>query len=238
MHIDWFTVVAQALNFLVLMWLLKRFLYQPVLNAIAAREKHIEDQLSSARVTETRARKEFESFRQKNATFDQQQADRSNAARADADALRNKRLKEAQDAADTLSSHRKAALQTELDDLGNTILVQTKERVFAVAAKVLADLADTSLEERMIAVFLLNLQLFNKQDHSLQSSDMAVIASAFELSHAQKKALKDEIRAEALTFRVVPQLLSGVELLVNGHKLAWSIRDYLGQIEQESSHVG
>ena len=34
MLIDWFTVAAQVVNFLILVWLLKRFLYQPILNAI------------------------------------------------------------------------------------------------------------------------------------------------------------------------------------------------------------
>jgi len=38
MLIDWFTVVAQVINFLILVWLMKRFLYKPILNAIAARE--------------------------------------------------------------------------------------------------------------------------------------------------------------------------------------------------------
>ncbi len=36
MPIDWFTVGAQALNFLILVWLMKRFLYKPILNAIDA----------------------------------------------------------------------------------------------------------------------------------------------------------------------------------------------------------
>ena len=37
MLIDWFTVGAQALNFIILVWLLKRFLYKPILDAIDAR---------------------------------------------------------------------------------------------------------------------------------------------------------------------------------------------------------
>ena len=39
MLIDWFTVGAQTLNFLILVWLMKRFLYKPVLDAIDAREE-------------------------------------------------------------------------------------------------------------------------------------------------------------------------------------------------------
>ena len=41
MLIDWFTVAAQAVNFLLLVWLLKRFLHKPVLAAIDEREKRI-----------------------------------------------------------------------------------------------------------------------------------------------------------------------------------------------------
>ena len=48
MLIDWFTVGAQAVNFLVLVWLLRRFLYRPILKAIDAREKRIADQLADA----------------------------------------------------------------------------------------------------------------------------------------------------------------------------------------------
>ena len=48
MLIDWFTVGAQALNFLVLVWVLKHFLYKPILDAIAAREKGIAAKLADA----------------------------------------------------------------------------------------------------------------------------------------------------------------------------------------------
>ena len=41
MLIDGFTVGAQVLNFLILVWLMKRFLYQPILDAIDAREQRI-----------------------------------------------------------------------------------------------------------------------------------------------------------------------------------------------------
>ncbi len=48
MLIDWFTVIAQILNFLILVWLLKHFLYKPILNAIDAREKKVADELANA----------------------------------------------------------------------------------------------------------------------------------------------------------------------------------------------
>ncbi len=65
MLIDWFTVVAQALNFLILVWLLKRFLYKPILNALDAREKRIAAELADADARKAEARQEREVQTQK-----------------------------------------------------------------------------------------------------------------------------------------------------------------------------
>ncbi len=57
MLIDWFTVVAQAINFLILVWLLKRFLFKPILHAIDEREKGIANQLAQAEAMKAEAKK-------------------------------------------------------------------------------------------------------------------------------------------------------------------------------------
>ena len=57
MLIDWFTVGAQAVNFLILVWLLRQFLYKPILNAIDAREKRIASELADANAKRSRGAK-------------------------------------------------------------------------------------------------------------------------------------------------------------------------------------
>ena len=74
MPIDWFTVVAQAINFLILVWLLKRFLYKPILHAIDEREKGIAAQLAEAEAKKAEAQKERDDFQHKNEAFDQERA--------------------------------------------------------------------------------------------------------------------------------------------------------------------
>ncbi|MEO5958542.1 MAG: F0F1 ATP synthase subunit B, partial [Opitutaceae bacterium] len=71
MLIDWFTVGAQVLNFLILVWLMKRFLYKPILNAIDAREKKISAELADAESKRAEAMKDRDEFQQKNEEFDQ-----------------------------------------------------------------------------------------------------------------------------------------------------------------------
>ena len=74
MLIDWFTVGAQALNFIILVWLLKRFLYKPILDAIDAREKRIAAELADADAKKAEAKKERDEFQHKNEEFDEQRA--------------------------------------------------------------------------------------------------------------------------------------------------------------------
>ena len=72
MLIDWFTVGAQALNFLILVWLMKRFLYKPILDAIDAREQRIAAELADADAKRDAAQRERDKFQHKNEEFDQQ----------------------------------------------------------------------------------------------------------------------------------------------------------------------
>ena len=91
MLIDWFTVAAQVINFLILVWLLKRFLYKPVLNAIDEREKRIAAQLQDAEKKKAEALKEQADFQHKNEDIDHQRAallaDATNAAKTEREKL-------------------------------------------------------------------------------------------------------------------------------------------------------
>ena len=95
MLIDWFTVGAQALNFLILVWLMKRFLYKPILNAIDAREKRIAAELADADAKKAEAQKERDEFQHKNEEFDQQRAALLSKATDEAKAERQRLLDEA-----------------------------------------------------------------------------------------------------------------------------------------------
>jgi F-type H+-transporting ATPase subunit b len=55
MHFDWSTFALQAVNFGILVWLLQRFLYRPVLRVVDARQADIDRQFAAARATESKA---------------------------------------------------------------------------------------------------------------------------------------------------------------------------------------
>jgi F-type H+-transporting ATPase subunit b len=248
MPIDWFTVIAQAINFLILVWLLKRFLYKPILHAIDEREKGIAAQLAQAEAKTAEAQKERDDFQQKNETFDQQRAALVKKATDDAQAERQRLLDEARKDADLLRAKRQEALRDEQRNLSQEIVRWTQKQVFAVSRKALADLAGTSLEERMGAVFVSRLRALTgaaKEQLAAAlkaSKHPARVGSAFDLPPAQRNAIESAVKeifgAETqIQFETAPELVSGIELSASGQKVAWSIADYLSTLEESAGEI-
>jgi len=98
MKIDWFTIAAQALNFLVLLWLMKRFLYKPILHAIDEREKRITEELANTETGKAKAEKLKDEYDQENADLNRQSADFLKKAQDAGQAERLRLLYEAREA--------------------------------------------------------------------------------------------------------------------------------------------
>ncbi|MGO9769425.1 MAG: F0F1 ATP synthase subunit delta [Roseiarcus sp.] len=248
MLIDWFTVVAQAVNFIILVWLLKRFLYKPILDAIDAREKRIEMELADADSKKAEALKERDAFLRKHEAFDGQRAALVSAAEAEANTERRRLLDEARRAADALSAQRQQSLRSETRDLSRAIGERTQNEVFAISRKALMDLATTTLEERMADVFARRLREMEGPAKaglvkSLKTaSEPALVRSAFVLPAEQRaaiqKALNDILGSEVpLRFEVAPELVAGIELAGNGQKVGWNISDYLASLQERVAEL-
>ena len=243
MLIDWFTVGAQAINFIILVWLLKRFLYKPILNAVDAREKGVAAELADAAAKRAEAVKERDEFRHKNEEFDQQRAALLSKAAEEAKAERQRLLAEARQAADALSAKRQETLRSDARNLGEAISRRTRQEVFAIARKALTDLATTSLEERLAEVFMRRLREMDGNAkaglaEALKSASApALVRSAFDLPAEQRttiqNALNETFSAKIrVRFETAPDLVGGIELTTNGQKVAWSIGDYLASLQK------
>ncbi len=240
MLIDWFTVGAQALNFIILVWLMKRFLYKPVQDAIAAREKRIADQIAAAQALQAEAEALGKAFRDRSAAFDAERAGLLAQATADANTQRERLIDEARQAADALAAKRRDALRTEAGQFKESMLAAARDEVFAITRKTLADLADASLEERIADVFCRKLRELAEPAGATLAAALkagpAVVRSSIELPEAQRAAVRAAIAARfpgsvAPRFETAPQGASGIELRAGGHSLAWSVDAYLAALE-------
>lgn len=241
--IDWFTVVAQVINFLILVWLLKRFLYKPILNAVDAREKKVADELKNADAKEAEAQKEKDEFKRKNEEFDQQRNALLNKAKEEAKAERQRLFEELREEASDLREKQQKALKNDEQNLSQEIGRRTQQEVFSITRKVLTDLAGTSLEERTVDVFAQKLRNLKDEEKKQlasalsASSTQVLIRTAFDLPQAQRdsveKTIKETLGIETQPkFEIAPEIVSGIELTADGQKVAWSIADYLSSLQK------
>lgn len=248
MLIDWFTVCAQAINFLILVWLLKRFLYRPILAAIAAREKLIADELQDAAAKKIEAERERDDFKRKNEEFDRQRGVLLGQVVETVKTERQKMLDAARSDAEALRIRLQASVKSERENLDREIAGRTRQEVFAITRKALADLSSTSLETSLGEVFIRRLRGLDgpiKENfiNALKTlAEPACVRSSFDLIPDQKSAIQNVLNEMSsaeiqLRFEVVATLICGIELIANGQKIAWNIADYLGSLEKKVGEI-
>jgi F-type H+-transporting ATPase subunit b len=244
MLIDWFTVGAQVLNFLVLVWLLKRYLYKPILAAIDAREKRIADELADAAAKKSAAQKERDDFQAKNKAFDDQRTASFAKATADAKVEHDRLIANARTEADALRTMQADALKNDQTRLGDEITRVASDEVFAIARKTLGDLASASLETQMTEVFVRRLREIDAQAKAAiasaleASSKTVIVRSTFDLPTEQRDAVQKALaetfaKPIRVTFETAADGLGGIELTVGGRKLTWSIGGYLASMQRK-----
>jgi F-type H+-transporting ATPase subunit b len=248
MKIDWFTVIAQMVNFIVLVGLLWHFLYKPILRAIDEREKKIAAELADAAAKKAEATKEQEDFKQKNEKFDQEKKALMTKAEADAEAEHQKLLEKARTDATALKTKLDEAQKEAQDTLNHEIMQKTRNEVFAITRKALADLASVSLEEQSGNMFIKRLNELSEdekkkfRDAFQGGKNPVIVRSAFDLPAKQQAEIKDAVNKilsadTPFQYKTAPELISGIELTANGYKLAWSISEYINALEKSLPEI-
>lgn len=246
MKINWFTVIAQIINFLILVWLLKRYLYKPILNAIDEREKKIAAQIKDADDKKAIAEKEQADFKKRNDDFDAQKKTLMDKAVSDTNAQRDKLLEDAKNEANALRDklEKTAKEKQESDELASA--AKTQQQVFAITKKALKDIASSSLEEQSVNTFIKRLKTLNEYEKQqfitafTSNANTILVRSAFDLPTKQQGEIHDAVNiilsADAqLQFKTEPEIIGGIELTTNGYKLAWSFAEYLQSLQKNIS---
>lgn len=245
MELNWTTFALEIINFLALLWILKRFLYRPVLQTLAERRAGIERTLAEARASEAQAAAMQQQFAGRLADWEQEKA----KARQDfAAELARERTRQMAALATELASerersaaqdaHRQATQRREL-----AAQASTEARQFA--SKLLARLAGPELEERLVQLFSEELAALPEEHlgavRAGQNGDgRGMVSSAFALSAGQRQQLSDAIetrlgKALTLDFVVDPSLLAGARLTLGAWQLDFSLAGELGVFSEAAN---
>jgi F-type H+-transporting ATPase subunit b len=246
--IDWFTIVAQIINFLILLWLLKRFLYKPIMNAMNEREKKITHRLTEAEQAQHEAKQQVEEYHHRTAELVSQRENLLQEARNEADVLRKDLLHQARQEANEAQERWYRSIKQQKEAFLRDIYQRASTQTYEIARKALTDLANKDLETHVVENFLLRIQNLESEERlslesSLAKSDGRItVRSAFEIPTDLRKQIINQIETLAsngceVNFESLPEVVCGIELKLAGKKVSWSLASYLEALQEDLSEA-
>lgn len=247
MHIDGFVFFAQIVNFLILMWLLKKFLYGRVIGAMDAREARIAETFAEAEKAREEASRSLLVCEQRMKDLEGAAGDMMNRARAEAETYRKDLLEQARREVDEIQNRWTETLRSERETFFRELRRLTGNQVYAITRRVLKDLADLDLEQRIVQILAERLESLNREERDrirtlMTAGEKITILSAFDIPADARDRLGGIIGESIgqgidVSYERSEDVLSGYELRIDGYKIAWSMKDYLDTLEENFHHV-
>lgn len=238
MLIDWFTVAAQILNFLILVWLLKRFLYGRIIRAVEARERRIAENMAQAEAKGTAAAAQLAEYQAKYREFEQARDELLVQARLQAKKLETTMIEKAREHVQTLETGWQEDLDRERDAFLADLRRRAASEILTLARKTVADLASVDIERCSVQVFLEKLRALDRDScQNLRATELSV-RTPFDLpddTQAEiERTLQSRLEAPVhLRFERVPEIGLGLELRGNGWRIGWNSEAYLETLEED-----
>jgi len=252
MGIDAFTLIAQIVNFVVLLVLLRVFLYRPIQRVMRQREQRIADEHAAAEEAREKAEARAEELRRERETFEDERRERLAEVEREAEELREERLAEARDEAEAARKRWREALERERDELAGEV----REGAAAVLTDALQrgwrELADEDLQARALEVFARKLRELDAEERTALAdrarAGELTFATAFAATDDQRETLlravreallgDDEGAAAEAEFERDPELIAGVTLRAGDLRVGWTVRARLDDLERAWTGTG
>jgi F-type H+-transporting ATPase subunit b len=244
MHIDPFILAAQIINFLVLVYLLKRFLYDRIVETMNIRENGIADRMSEIERLKDEALASVATCEARKHDIEDRADEMLNQAKL---AAEKEKVRLMEQMREEVARAQQRWLET-LDQEKAAFLDDLRKRagtyVFETIRQILADLADEELENRIVQSFVRRLSSLEPQEKALLKKVLDMpepvirVKSSFELDERLKQPIEEVLQpllgpGGEIVYELNGHTGAGIELMAHGYKLSWSIDDYLQTLQEK-----
>ena len=242
MQVDLITVGAQVLNFLILVLLLRHFLYRRITDAIDQRQSDIAQRTEAADRKRAEAESEAERFRQQRHALDEQRESLLVRAREEARDHQGRMLEQARAEVAQERDEWRGGLRREREALLRDVRERAGAVTYAAVRRALTDLADEDLQRRAVDTFRRRLEEASGDPvlHSAiaEARGGHVIRAPFPLDDGQREGIATLLREHfgvdtEPDFERAPELVLGIQLEAGDNVIGWSVPDYLSAMEEE-----
>lgn len=243
MLINWFTVFAQILNFLILVGLLRWLLYKPILQVMEKRQQKLLEQWQNVEKLQGESAKALAIYQQQQREFQEQKSALLAEVHVSIHQQQQQQLQQLQDEITTQKRSWQGELEQEQRALLQTLRQRIIQQITAIARQGLTELANGDLEEQMVLCFCDRLSQLDDGQREIMNQALAQTEGAIlvKTSFAMSPALRQQLQARFQTIfnvtqtmetAIAPNLLCGIELNLAGQEIVWSLDSYLQGLEQ------
>ena len=235
MSVDWITIVAQIGNFLVLVWLLKRFLYKPILNGIDAREAEIATQMGEAAVAQKKAAAAEAEFLEQKQTLLSDNSANAERIRQQAEQEKDALLATTQKKLEREKQDWQAHLEAEKERFIRELHLASAEVLYQLVRQALRDLADEDLEEHIALNVMSRLKPLSEElvsaadhaEHAIATTHVPLPGSTQEKMEASFERLAPGF---PLSFTTDARQAPGLILRIGSVQVAWTVDSYTDEL--------
>ncbi len=250
MELDWTTFLLEVINFLILVWLLKRFLYQPVLNVIEERRQKIAAELLQAAATRDEARALQAQYEGRLVDWEKEKRSASDALEQTFALKRKDKLKQLDEELDQQRLKRQARDEQQQELWRSQAETEALRLGRAFVARLLQRLAGPEVDARLRQLFIEQLAELPGEElarlrEGWQGNSAAVeVLSATPLEAQQQQAIRRALEKALGTgegtyrFNTDEKLIAGLRVSIVERVLGANLQDELQFFGEAAAHGG
>jgi F-type H+-transporting ATPase subunit b len=235
MLINWYVVVSQIVNFIIVILILKFFLYRPILEKINNHQKKIEDELQDAALKQKQAHDLMAQMEKEKREFDHQSEKRKKKLKEELDQLRDQLLENAKGEVEKQKTVWVEDFKLDQNEAYKEYRNRMTAELFSIVRTSVQSLSHVQLEEAIIDSFL--AQIKAEKEKFLPMPSHMQIKTALEISNPMRQKIQTSFQKEfgkeiSFEFVTEPRLIAGIALYLDGKKLSWNMEDYLATLQK------
>lgn len=247
MEINWITFVLEIFNFLILLWILKRFLYVPIKNIILARKETVEKELENASSQLQEAQTLQKKYENRLTDWEKAKEAKKLELQHDIDKEKAKQMDNLKKMLEKEKEKNTVLIEQQITDKINKARKESIRQAVEFAASLLSQLSDNNLEKKIIELFINSFQGFSTEQIAELKEKIGEyerpikIKTAFELNNEQKTKLSklfERLFNEKFKFKFEcePNLLAGAYIELNSVIFHLNLRDELSFFSETLAH--
>lgn len=238
MELNWSTFFLEIINFMVLLWILKRFLYKPVLEAVRRRQAEIEERVANAKELSDDAQKLVKQYESRLEEWEAERQNSRDVLKKELCKVRAEKMEELNSELNREKERQRIVSERYYAEELRKLEKKALKQGGAFAAHLLKQGAGPELEKRLVDLALEEIAHLSEEKRALirrgygKNRETVAVASAYPLAEEERGAVKralEELVGEtvALDFDCDSDLLAGLRITIGPFSMGLNVKDEL-----------